>query len=136
MSAKFTKLHKTSTALLTTVFSFGVTGAAMAADARDRLINVGDSAGFNPAVGRQDLPRTIGVILQSFLALLGVIFMAYIFYAGYLWLTAAGAEDQIGKAKKILRGAIVGALVVLTAYVITTFVIQLVGGAGIIDVGD
>jgi hypothetical protein len=42
-----------------------------------------------------------------------------------MWMTAAGSEEQIKKAKQILAAAIVGLIIVLSAYAITQFI----GGA-------
>lgn len=38
------------------------------------------------------------------------------FYAGYLYVAAAGNEEQTGKAKKILLSAVIGILIALAAY--------------------
>jgi len=50
--------------------------------------------------------------------------MAYIVYAGYLWIIARGEEEKISKAKAIIRGSIIGLIVVLGAYAITAFVVS------------
>jgi len=46
-------------------------------------------------------------------------------YAGLMWMTAGGNEDRIKKARQILIAAIIGLVIVLSAYAITQFI----GGA-------
>jgi preprotein translocase subunit SecG len=65
----------------------------------------------------------IGLIINSALGLLGVIFLILTIYAGVLWMTAGGEESQVDKSKKILTASIIGLVIVLSAYAITTFVI-------------
>ena len=43
-------------------------------------------------------------------------------YAGYLWMTARGEEEKITKAQNIIKGTIIGLIVVMSAYAITYFV--------------
>lgn len=92
-------------------------------DITGKLTNVGTSAGFSAAT-ETSLATTIGTIIKAFLSLLGVIFMSYIIYAGYLWMTAQGNEEQINKAKAIIRASIIGIIIILAAYAITAFVID------------
>lgn len=69
------------------------------------------------------LGQTIATIIRFLLSLLGLIFVILIIYAGMLWMTSAGNDDKIDKAKKIMSAAIIGLVIVLAAYAITTFVI-------------
>ncbi len=85
-----------------------------------------DAAGFKEGIDIEDI---VGTIINAFLGLLGTIFVVLMIYAGYLWMTAAGNEEEVTKAKKILGGAIVGLAIVLTAWAITRFVITGLGKA-------
>lgn len=87
----------------------------------DKLGTVGESAQFEREA---NLPQTIGQIIRALLSILGIVFMGYIIYAGQLWMTARGNEEQITKAKAIIRGSIVGLLIVMLAYAITAFVVS------------
>ena len=89
----------------------------------DKLKNVGGNAGYSAEVNESALPNTVGAIIKGLLSLLGIVFMAYIIYAGYLWMTARGNEEQLSKAKAIIRGSIIGIIIVLGAYAITQFVL-------------
>jgi hypothetical protein len=68
------------------------------------------------------LPGRVGVIIGSILAFLGLIFFVLVIYAGFLWMSARGNDTQIKDAQKIMKSAIIGLLIVLSAYIITAFV--------------
>ncbi len=75
-------------------------------------------------LGATPLTETIGSLIQTLLAFLGVIFLILIIYAGLLWMTAAGNEDKVKKAQSILMSSIIGLIVLLSAYAISYFVIS------------
>lgn len=69
-------------------------------------------------------PRVIaGRLIQVALGLIGIIVVVLIIWAGFRWMTSAGREDEITAAKKTLTAAVIGLLIILMAYSITTFVI-------------
>lgn len=79
-----------------------------------------DGAGF----GEYHDPReTTARIIRQALGLIGLIFLVLTLYAGYLWMTASGEEENVTKAKNILRTSIIGLIIILAAYSITNFVI-------------
>ena len=110
--------------LITFGFSFvwAQNGEPNVKDPVKRLEGIGAAAGFPQ--GSPTVAETIGCIIKTFISILGVIFMAYIVYAGYLWIIARGEEEKISKAKAIIRGSIIGLIVVLGAYAITAFVVS------------
>jgi len=55
------------------------------------------------------------------LSFLGAIFLILMIYGGVLWMTAAGNDQQIGKARTLIVAAIIGLLIVLSAYAITSY---------------
>ncbi len=71
-----------------------------------------------------DIRVLIGNIIRIFLGLLGTIAIVLVLYGGFLWMTAAGNEEKIEKAKKILTNAAIGLAIVLSAYAITSFIIS------------
>ncbi len=66
---------------------------------------------------------TVGSIINTFLGILGILAVALIVYAGFLWMTARGNEKQVEKARDILTQAIIGLVIILTAYAIAKFVV-------------
>lgn len=57
----------------------------------------------------------------------GLVFVVLFLVGGIQYLTAAGNDEASGKAKKLLVDAVVGLLIVLIAYAVGNWVIQLVG---------
>lgn len=78
-------------------------------------------AGFEADV---TLGGVVAYMIEGFLALLGVIFIILIIIAGYDWMTAGGEEEKVNKAKKMIRRAIIGLLIIIAAYAITAFVFK------------
>jgi cytochrome bd-type quinol oxidase subunit 2 len=85
--------------------------------------NLKDAAGKNFNT-ETSLDQIIGTVIQSFLSLLGVIFLILIIYAGITWMTAGGDEPKVEKAQKILKNAIIGLIIIVSAYAISYFVIN------------
>jgi hypothetical protein len=97
------------------------------------LQNVGNATGFYNVQqeGENQLTQTVGNIISVFLGLLGIIFLVITLYAGILWMTAGGEEDKVTKARKWLTNGVIGLIIILAAYAISSFVIsQLVSATG------
>jgi len=73
-------------------------------------------------VGKNKVEDIVGIGLNAALSLVGLIFLILMVYAGYLWMTARGEEEMTKKAQKIIISTIIGLIIVLSAYVITSFV--------------
>lgn len=76
----------------------------------------------------QDPRLTVVLIIRFLLNLIGIILVGLNVYAGYLWMTAGGNEEQITKAKGLLRNGVIGLIIVLSAYSITLFAANLARG--------
>lgn len=70
----------------------------------------------------QDPRVTVAVIIRTALQLVGMVFLVLLVYAGALWMMAAGNEERIETAKKIIKAAVIGLAIVVCAYSITLFV--------------
>ncbi len=90
---------------------------------QSNLSAVGEAAGISSNTGLLDI---IGNIISIFLGLVGVIFLILVIYAGFLWMTSQGDEDKIKTAKNILKNAVIGLVITLGAYGITTFILSLI----------
>ncbi|MFA6130857.1 MAG: Ig-like domain-containing protein [Patescibacteria group bacterium] len=122
-------------AVVRTIFgglSVSLLAAPVFVFAQDSLTTVGETAGM----GGADLMTIIGRIIGVFLAMLGVIFLGLVLYAGFLWMTSKGEEQQILKAKKMLINAVIGLMITLGAYGITSFVFGMLTGHGLWNTGD
>ncbi len=103
-----------------------VSNQALAYDFQNKtgLSETGGKAGYNVNTQKNEiyLPRYVGTIISIILGMVGVIFLVLMIYAGYLWMTARGNEEQVTKAKNIIQASIIGLIIVVAAYGITVFV--------------
>ncbi len=105
------------------------------ADVQGRILDQVGKAGIEVYGGNQgtvDLMTIIGNGIQIALSLLGVILLFYVLYAGFLWMTAGGEEDNIKKAQGILRNAVIGLVIILASYSITLFVERTLVAGGLV----
>ncbi len=80
--------------------------------------------------GTGDIRVTIARIIRAFFGFLGTIALLLILYAGFIWMTAAGEPEKVDRAKKILTSAVIGLVIMLSAFAITSFVISRLLGEG------
>jgi hypothetical protein len=86
--------------------------------------DLGTSYGQNIGLTDRD-PRDVAVsIIRIALGFLGIIAVGLMIYAGFLWMTAAGDEEKISKAKKIIIAAVVGIIIILASFLIVNFIIS------------
>lgn len=73
-------------------------------------------------LGTADLKETVINIIRWALGLLGIVAVIIILYGGWVWMTAAGNEERVRRAKKILINATIGLVIVLLSWAIVAFV--------------
>ena len=56
------------------------------------------------------------------LSFLGLVAVVMIIWGGFMWMTSAGNEERVRKAKDILKAAIIGMIVVLISWAMVSFV--------------
>ena len=83
----------------------------------------GDSAPYQASSDINSLAGIVSIVIQAFLGLLGIIFISYLLYAGYHWMTAQGDEKKVDKAKETIQRAITGLIIIVAAYAISIFVV-------------
>lgn len=70
-------------------------------------------------------PRTITMnVIKIFLTFIGVIFLVLVMLAGYKWMTSQGNEEQVKEAKSQLTRSVIGLMIILAAWAITSFVVR------------
>lgn len=92
-------------------------------------VDFGLSAGVNTGLTSNDIRDTIASIINVALGLLGIVCVVIVIAGGFLWMTAAGNEEKVEKAKKLLGAGVIGLVIVLCAYAIATFVLTRLGTA-------
>lgn len=73
-----------------------------------------------------DPEQIVGNIINTVVGVLGVIAVGLVVYAGGLWITAAGRDEQVEKAKQILKTTIIGIVILGLAYAIVLFITSFV----------
>lgn len=89
----------------------------------DKVHNAAEGAGYERAT-ETTFSENVGRAITILFSILGVLFTILIIYAGYLWMTARGNDEQVSKAKNILSSSIIGLIILLMAYSISNFVIK------------
>ena len=73
-------------------------------------------------IDSSNLSTIIGKVVGAVLAFLGVAFFVLIIYGGYMWMFSMGNEQTATKAKDIIIAAVIGLVIVLAAYAITSYI--------------
>ncbi len=81
---------------------------------------VGQAGGFTDV----SIGKIVATVIQAVLGLLGLIFLVLIIMAGFKWMTAGGDEKKVEEATASLKSAVIGLVIVLSAYTITYFVLK------------
>jgi hypothetical protein len=89
----------------------------------DVLDTAAGRAGYN-IKSEVSIYKNISDIIKFSLSFLGVLFILLMIYGGFLWMTDQGKEEQVEKAKKIIMAAIIGIIIITSAYAISWFVIN------------
>jgi cytochrome bd-type quinol oxidase subunit 2 len=69
----------------------------------------------------------VGGVINIALSLVGVILLGYTLYAGFLWMTSGGEKDQAEEAMKMIRQAVIGLLIVIMSFVISSYIVTALG---------
>lgn len=90
------------------------------------LVTTAGNAGLNTSM--TDPIQIIGYYIGIGLNLLGVVLLGIFLYAGWLWMTAAGDSKQVDKAKAMMRTALIGLIITLSARILASFVVDQLAG--------
>jgi len=77
--------------------------------------------------GEGNLKDLVSTILNFFLGFLGFVATIMVIYGGILYVTSAGNDEAVGKAKKILMYAVVGIVIILLSFALINTIL----GAGL-----
>lgn len=112
--------------LLASIVVAGIASLALpliaSAQAPNQFIdtNIGTTLGL----GTVDLRTSVIKLVQFVLGLMGLIAVVLIIYGGIIWMTAAGNEQRVEKAKQIITSAAIGLVVIILSWAIVIFVVN------------
>lgn len=96
--------------------------------AQDIGLNYAGNIGLETA-NETDPKQMIVDIIKYLMTFLGIIAVVIILYGGFKWMTAAGNQDSVEDAKKIIIAGTIGLVVILSAFAIITFVVNITNDA-------
>jgi hypothetical protein len=79
------------------------------------------AAGYGTSAPKLD--EIAGRLINQLLGFVGVILMLYVLYGGFMWMTAAGEAKKVETAKNVIRDAVIGLVIIATAFTLTNFVL-------------
>lgn len=71
---------------------------------------------------KKDPREIIEVVIKVMLSLIGSLFMILLILGGFKYLNAKGDDGEVQKGTDMIRAAVIGLIIVLSAYSITLFV--------------
>ena len=75
--------------------------------------------GANP-----DIRITIVQIIRVALGMIGTIFLALMVFAGFQYMTSAGNEEKTKKSLGLIKNAVIGLIIVMASWLITSAMIR------------
>ncbi|MEY4744610.1 MAG: Type secretion system pilin, partial [Candidatus Parcubacteria bacterium] len=93
-----------------------------------RAVEVGLNFASATGLTTVDIRVMVGRIIRYFLGLLGIVAVSLMIYAGFIWMTAAGNDEKIKKAKAIMTNAVIGLVIIMSAYGIVMFLFRALTG--------
>jgi hypothetical protein len=102
--------------------------STLAYDFKTSLTKLAGSAGLTTKSGAEavDLPVFIGRLIYYALGFIGIVFLILAILAGIKWMMAGGNEETVVKARSSILNAGLGALVALSAYAISYFIVNVI----------
>ncbi len=87
----------------------------------------------NPLSGSSlgSLTTAFAAFATGLVEIAGIIFVLALILAGFYWMTAAGSSERVATAKQIYFWSILGMIIVLSAYAILQFVLNILSKATI-----
>ncbi len=82
------------------------------------------NSGYVIESGAVPLALRVGVVFNTMLMLVGIVFLMITVYSGIQWMMAGGNEENIEKAKTRIVRATIGVAIVLGAWIITQFALN------------
>lgn len=95
-----------------------------AVEVKDSAMAQIEAAAGKAEIDAEAIPTQMIIINAIMIALgfVGIIFVGLIVYGGFLLFTAHGEEEKVKKGTDIIKAAVIGFIVVMLSYAVTTFI--------------
>ncbi|PIP33866.1 hypothetical protein COX69_04525 [Candidatus Falkowbacteria bacterium CG_4_10_14_0_2_um_filter_48_10] len=84
-----------------------------------------NDSGYNKVFKANNFSEAVGKIINFVLSFVGIFFLVLTLYGGVRWMISQGNDTEVENAKKIIKSALIGLVIVLGAYFITWLAQQL-----------
>jgi hypothetical protein len=86
-------------------------------------VDMGMNFARNLGLAERD-PREAAIsLIRLIMTFLGLVAVVIMLYGGFIWMTAAGNEDRVETAKKLIGAGIIGLIIILASFLIVNFVV-------------
>ena len=89
-----------------------------------QTVDVGAGYAENSGLTTRDVRDVTISLIRVVLGFLAIVATIIILYGGFKWMTAAGNEEKVAEARKLLVAGIIGLIIIIAAFAIVTFVLQ------------
>jgi len=80
-----------------------------------------DSTASKAGYVKKALTDIAGSAVNIVLSAIAILFLMLMIYGGVMWMTAQGNEDQVSRARKLIIAAVIGLIIVVAAFALTSF---------------
>ncbi len=84
--------------------------------------NINNMAGQTGYSTTDTLEKNLSIVIRILLGILGTVFIFLMFIAGQNWMRAGGNEEKITKAKQQIWSLVIGLIIVLGAYAVSSWI--------------
>ncbi len=122
------KLKKTIRYAIVFLFLAGVTIIPVSAQDPISGLNTAANTAYGSQIPLQNaatpegFAAQIGKLAGIALSFIGILFFLLMIYGGFTWMIARGNDQEVTKAKEIIYGAVIGLVIVLSAYALTKYI--------------
>lgn len=88
--------------------------------------NIAVNTGYSTS---SSLEGILGTAIRIILAIIGTIFIFFLFIAGQSWMRAGGNQEQISQAKKRIVALVIGLVIIIAAYAASAWLIDIFTGS-------
>ncbi|TSC56481.1 MAG: hypothetical protein G01um101418_312 [Parcubacteria group bacterium Gr01-1014_18] len=115
-------MKKLGVGIMSVIMSLNMLAVPVAVGAAEDVFGINFQK--NTGLGQRDPRETIAALIRIIMGFLGTVAVVIILMGGFKWMTAGGSSDKTDEAKKLIQAGIIGLVIILSAFAITTFVLQ------------
>jgi len=71
---------------------------------------------------QENLIDIVSLAIKGLLGIIAIVFFVLIIVAGFRWMASGGNEETITKSKKIIGSALIGLLIIMFSYALTSYI--------------